>query len=161
MPDYHVPHLNGCTVAILADGVVLPQQVVVDGVITLDTSYAKVTIGLPYRSQLETLSIDVPMQDGSAQGKKVKIGNVICRFVQTVGGWIGPNENELYEAFPRAELEQLAGFDFDDHVFNGDIRVPLGSGYEDGGRVFVEQRDPLPMSLTAIMPEVQIGGATG
>lgn len=161
MPDYHVPWLEGCTVAILADGEVLPQMVVTGGIITLTPSYAKVTIGLPFVPQFETLNIEQAGPGQTMQGKKVKIGNVIFRFIQTAGGWIGPDEDHLYEAFPQSELEQLEGFDFDDHTFTGDIRKPLGAGYEDGGRIFYEQRDPLPVTIGAVIPEAAIGGSSG
>ncbi len=153
--------LEGMTVSILADGIVLPRQVVTSGTITLPAHYTTVHIGLPFYPELETLNIEKQDQEGTLQGKKIKIGNVILRFVDTVGGWIGPDENNLYEAFPRIELQDLAGWDAAIKSFTGDIRKPLGAGYEDGGRVFYRQVDPLPVTLTAVIPEFQPGGSSG
>ena len=45
-------------------------------------------------------------------------------------------------------------------MFTGDLHVPLGAGYEDGGRVFYRQKDPSPVTINAIIPEVTPGGAT-
>ena len=45
-------HLNGATVSILADGSVQPQQVVVNGTITLQNAASLVTAGLGYVAQL-------------------------------------------------------------------------------------------------------------
>lgn len=159
MAVFEIGHLNGCTVSILADGNVLPQQVVVDGTITLDQPYAKVTVGLPYFSDLETLNIEVAAKDGTLQGKKVKVGNVTFRLENTRGGWIGPNENVLYEAFPAIIADKLAADGLPDtSMFTGDIRLPLGAGYADGGRIFYRQVDPLPVTINAVVPEVNPGG---
>jgi hypothetical protein len=162
MPDYQIGHLNGCTVAILADGNVLPQQVVTDGKITLDAPYSKVSIGLPYYSDLETLNIEVGQNSGTLQGKKVKIGLVTFRVESTRGGWIGPNENQIYEAFPDLVSEKLAADGLNENLmYTGDLRVPLGGGYEDGGRIFYRQVDPLPVTINAVIPETVAGGAAG
>ena len=159
MAEFAIGHLNGCTVAILADGEVLPQQVVTAGVITLDKAYAKVSVGLPYYSDLETLNIEVGLKDGSLQGRRIKLGNVMFRVENTRGGWVGPNEDVLYEAFPEAINEKLLALDHPtDAMFTGDIRIPLGAGYEDGGRVFYRQVDPLPVTINAVVPEVAAGG---
>jgi hypothetical protein len=52
-------HLEGKEVAILADGQVLPRQVVTGGQIELDNSYGLVHIGLPYNSDFKTLPLEV------------------------------------------------------------------------------------------------------
>ena len=146
-------------VAILADGEVLDQQTVNNGTITLDKDYAKVSVGLPYYSDLETLNIEVGMKDGTLQGKKIKIGNVTFRLEDTRGGWIGPNEDDLHEAFPDAITQKLLAKGITtDEMFTGDIRIPLGAGYEDGGRIFYRQVDPLPVTINAVVPEVAPGG---
>jgi hypothetical protein len=154
-------HLDGMTVAILANGFVLDRQVVSGGQITLPANYSKVHVGLPYWPELETLNIERQDNQGTIQGKKVKIGNVVFRFVDTVGGWIGPDENTLYEAFDKIELQNLDGWDTDKNCFTGDIRKSLGAGYEDGGRVFYRQVDPLPVNITAVIPEAMVGGSSG
>ena len=158
--EYQIGHLNGCTVAILADGKVLPQQVVTDGIVSLTESYAKVTIGLPFYSDIELLNIDQPLRSGTMQGVKVKIGSVTFRLEQTRGGWVGPDEDNIYEAFPDAILAKQPDItDLD--MFSGDIRMPLGAGYEDGGRIFLRQVDPLPITVNAAVPEFLSGGPSG
>ncbi len=153
-------HLEGQTVSILADGEVLPQQVVQNGTITLPDSYAKVIVGLPFESDLETLNIDQSQPGDSMQGKKIKIGNVIFRVTDTRGGWVGPNEKVLYEAFNKAIIDKL-GVDDLSLLFTGDIRMPLGAGYEDGGRIFYKQKDPTGVTINAIIPEIKPGGPSG
>ena len=150
-------HLEGQTVAILADGEVLDQQIVTGGAITLPASYSQLHVGLPFISDLETVNIEVPLEDGTAQGKKVKIGNVAFRVMNTRGGWVGPNENLLYEAFNDAIITKLESSD-PKLLLTDDIRVPLGAGYEGGGRLFFRNYDPTPVTINAVIPEVNFGG---
>jgi hypothetical protein len=164
-------HLEGQEVAILADGRVLPRQTVLNGQIDIDASYNVVHVGLPFNSDIETLNIDVPTQEGTLQGVKIKVGSVTFRFVDSRGGYVGPTFDELYEAFGNLTISQnqhqLEFFDVltDENAnrifYTGDIRVPLGSEYRNGGRICYRQIDPLPVHIAAIIPEVSSGGSTG
>lgn len=147
-------HLNGYTVAILGDGDVYPEDDVAGGTITLSNACSRVHIGLPYTADLETLNIEIPLRDGTMQGKKVKISNVLFRLVNSRGGWIGPDEDTLHEAFTptRLSLGDVA------ELYTGDVREPLGASYSDGGRIFFRQVDPLPVTITSLVPEVTPGG---
>jgi len=149
-------HLEGKTVAILADGNVMPQQIVVNGTITLDNDYSVVQVGLPYFADLETLNIEVGLADGTMQGRKVKISKLIFRFLQSRGGWIGPDENTLYEVMDNYR----SIYSLPIALYTGDQPETLGAGYESGGRIFFRQIDPLPVTILAIMPLVSIGGTT-
>jgi len=175
-------HLEGQVVQILEGGIPLPQETITDGALpSMTMSAATVHVGLPYLSDLETLNIEVGLRDGTMQGRKMKIGVVTFRLTKTRGGWIGPNETNLYEAFPSIIdgklFAEVAGYDddilYDDPyttydgspdpttLFSGDIRLPLGGGYEDGGRVFYRQVQPLPVTINAIIPELAPGGPAG
>ena len=157
-------HLANQTVAILGDGEVLDQQTVsASGTLAMSDTYSVAYVGLPYYADLETLNIEVPVQDGSIQGSMIKIGNVVFRLVNTRGGWVGPKEDVLYEAFDYDKLTAHNFIDNDEALgitdnFSGDVRVPLGSEYKRGGRVFYRQVDPCPVTIGAISPEAEIGG---
>ena len=151
----NIDHLEGQTVAIIADGEILSQQIVSGGSITLPASYSQVHVGLPYISDLETLNVEIPTKQGTVQARRVKIGNVTFRLVDSRGGWVGGDDNTLYEAFPNA-IETKQG-DIDD-LYTGDIRVPLGDSYKGGGRLFFRQYDPLPVTIGAVVPEISVGG---
>ncbi len=155
----NLDHLEGQEVAILADGEVLDRQVVQSGQITLPDNYKQVHVGLPIESDVETMNVNLSMPDGTMQGDKVKIGNVMFRLIDSKGGWIGPNEDNIYEAFPEAITDEI-GDETPTEMFTGDIRMPLGAGYEDGGRVFYRQKDPLPITISALIPEVTVGGSS-
>jgi hypothetical protein len=150
-------HLEDMTVSILADGEILDQQIVASGSVAFPDSYCHISVGLPYESDFETLNIEVATSEGTMQRKKVQLSNTTFRFLNTRGGYIGPRSNKLYNGITK----ELTGIDDPPPLFNGDIRVPLGGEYKDGGRVFYQQRDPLPVTITAVIPEMAIGGVSG
>ena len=157
--------LNGKTVSILANGFVLPQEVISGGVLSLDDYYSVVHIGLPYNSDFETLNVEFPAQVmpqpvGSTQGRSVKIAQCLFRFQNSRGGLIGPAElNQYglpgtYEAF----IPERTSLGLCPPLKTNDRRVALGGGYRNGGRVFLRQSDPLPLTVNEVIPEVSIGG---
>ena len=162
-------HLEGETVAILADGNVLAQRVVSNGRVTITGDYTVVHIGLPYYSDLETLNISLGEDIDTLQGRKIKVGNVDMMFVDSRGGYIGDSESNIYEAFTdlmvtynQSELEfnqDIETLSSATALYTGHLRVPLGSKYKYGGRVFYRQVDPLPVLIGQIIPEVSVGGA--
>jgi hypothetical protein len=146
-------HLDERTVSILGDGNVYPQQVVSGGVITLSRRCSIVHVGLPYTADLETLNIEKELSSGTLQGEKIKVGLVSFRFLDSRGGYIGPDFDNLYEAFTpsRSRLSEAPS------LFSGIKRQPLGGQYDEGGRVCFRQSDPLPVTITAILPSVRSG----
>jgi hypothetical protein len=154
-------HLEGCEVAILADGERLPNQVVSGGSINLSSSYGVVYVGLPIEADLETLNVEVPLKEGSIQATPVKISNAVLRLENSRGGFIGPDENNLYEAMTTDNLASAVQIDDemssgDARLFNCDFRVPLGGEYGTGGRLFIRQEDPLPITINSIIPEITV-----
>jgi hypothetical protein len=146
-------HLEGKEVALLADGIVLDRETVSGGSVNLASAALVTHVGLSYESDLETLNIELGSVKDTMQGRKIKISGVTFRLLNTRGGWIGPDSTKLYEALS-AERLGLSGID----LYSGDYKPVLGAGYEDGGRVFYRQVDPLPVTITAIIPNVNIGG---
>lgn len=156
-----VSHLNGQVVSIYANGEVLEQQVVVDGTVNVSSEYSLIHIGLPFYSDLETLNIEVPLQEGTMQSKREKISNVTFSFKDTRGGFIGPNEFDLWEAFKIESIRQGSGKNYGDYdLVTDDIRQPLLGQYGNEGHIFFRQSDPLPVTIGAIIPEVDLGNAS-
>ena len=75
--------LNGMTVSILADGNVMPQQVVAGGSVTLLQPASSVIVGLPYTCQLQTLYLDTG--EPTSQGKRKKVNAVSIRAKDSRG----------------------------------------------------------------------------
>jgi hypothetical protein len=149
-------HLEGETVSILADGVVNPQQTVVSGQITLPREASNVTVGLAYTPAIETLDIDSVQQP--LKGSEIAVDKVIIEVLNSRGGWVGPVDNDgnnnMLEIKPR----------FDDDGYDAIAlktykpEIYIQPEWSKGGRIRIEQRDPLPLSITSIIPNVTIGG---
>jgi hypothetical protein len=147
-------HLNGKTVSILADGNVHPAQVVSSGQVTLNPGASIVHVGLAFESDFQTLNIELRLGDGTTQDRRVKIPEVTFRFLNSRGGWIGPDSDNLTEINQRTNEALGAPIE----LITGDYVETLNSGYERSSSVFFRQRDPLPVTILAVMPKVTLGG---
>lgn len=147
-------HLNGYTVTGLVDGNVMNSKVVSGGSITLDSPAALVHVGLGYTCDLETLNAELNLQDGTTQGRKVRVAWVTFRFLSSRGGFVGPNATDLHEIIQRTS-EPLGS---PVALYSGDYRIHITPSFEDGGRVFYRQNNPLPVTILAVMPKTEVGG---
>ena len=144
-------HLEGQTVAVLVDGAAHPNRVVTSGSISLQVSGSKVSAGLPYNSVLRTMRIEAGAADGTAQGKTKRITKAVFRFLATLGGKAGPDENNLDTIQFRSPPDPM-----NQHppLFTGDQMVEWSGGYDFDGYLMAVQDQPLPMTVVAIMPQV-------
>lgn len=159
-------HLLGKTVAILADGNVVPPQevrevveAVVDGPpaqygIVLPNPASVVHVGLPYTSTLETLNVDLTAQGDTLQGKKKVISRVTLRLEDTREISVGPDEDHLVQHPFRTD----EGYEEATRLFTGDKTIVMRSSWGTDGRVMIQQPDPLPVTVLAVIPEVTPGG---
>lgn len=147
-------HIEGKTVSVLADGNVIDNLVVASGAITLPVAASRVHVGLPYMSDLETLDIELSLVTGTTQGKLLKVSNVQFRFLNSRGGWLGPDVDHLDEITQRTDEPMGSPID----LKSGFYKQPITGNYSDGGRVFYRQKDPLPVTILAVIPSITVGG---
>ncbi|MCY1362614.1 hypothetical protein D9M69_493410 [compost metagenome] len=146
-------HLEGKTVAILADGNVQPPQVVSGGAVTIPTAAAVVHIGLPYQSTAETLEINVPNQETLLDKTKM-IGEITLLLKDSRGGLVGAKESELFEIKQRNEADGYGAIP----AITGTSRATVSDTWNGTGRFIIRQADPLPMNVLAAIPAVDAGG---
>ena len=145
-------HLEGETVAVLADGAAHADKVVSGGSITLDRSAEKVHVGFPYTSLIETLRLEGGSDDGVAQGKIKRIHGVTVRFIESVGAEVGPEVGPDLDNLDRIHFRDSSmAMDEAVPIFNGDKEISFPSGYDSDSRIIVRQSQPLPMTVVAIM----------
>ncbi|WP_413712691.1 hypothetical protein IBZ16_13775 [Serratia marcescens] len=137
-------HLEGKTVDIVADGSVMPVQVVSSGQITLTRKAYRVEIGLHFESTIQTLTPEVGTTEGTTQSAKKRTSEVTMRFLETTGaecnGTIIP-----FRTFGPAILDKPAPLFTGDHYF-GKL------GWEKGeDTLLIQQRQPLPFHLLSII----------
>ena len=146
-------HLEGLTVGILGDGSIVPDQVVSGGRVALDGSYSKVTVGLRYSAQLETVNLELASNGGTIQGQMKKIAQVTVRVKESRGIQIGLNQGALQEVKQRS-VETLGTAMA---AYSGDWAVQIPSEWNRDGRLFVQQTYPLPVTVLDLIPEVSPG----
>ena len=145
-------HLEGETVSILADGAVCTDQVVNSGTITLDVAASKVHVGLAYISDIETLPAAF---EGPAygQGAVKNVNRVWLRVVDSAGVFVGPSTDDLTEYKQRT----TEVYGEPPGLITGEIDIDITPTWQDGGQVFVRQTAPLPLTITALVCEVEVG----
>lgn len=139
-------HLNGRTdVVALADGWVVRNLTVTAGAITLPTPASRVHAGLGYSSVIETLNPEYPA-GSTAQGRLKRVASVTLRAEDTIGIEVGPTIDDLTPA--RQCLTEMV---------TGDISVNVTPRWNTNGRITIRQTNPWPMSISAIIPEIERG----
>lgn len=146
-------HLAGQTVACLADGYVIPPFVMpTNGEFDLDTAAYVVHVGLPYTSDFETLEIASPRKDIR---DKMKAVNNVSFIVQDSGTFqCGPDMNNLVTP----KMRTTEDYGDPDALYSGMIDQPIPCMWNKLGRVFARQANPLPLTILAVIPQMELGG---
>jgi hypothetical protein len=148
-------HLEGETVSVLSNGAVLPDVTVTNGEITLlpaGTETTKAHVGLSYLSELEMLRIEGGSGTGTAQGKIKRIYEITARFYKTLGGEFGVRDTtDIIQYRDSANLMNQPV-----PLFTGDKRLPYPKGYTRDAKIYFKQEQPLPMSILAVMPKLEV-----
>ena len=140
-------YLEGCEVAILADGAVLPREKVKNGQITLEVPAKKIQVGLPVISEIQTLPLIANLQDGSfGRGHQKNINRVWMQVYQSSGIFVGPSFDDLTEVKQR--LDEPYGEP--PEPLSTEIDVPLPGSWNASGQLVLRQKDPLPLTLVGI-----------
>lgn len=148
-------HLEGYKVAILADGNVLPEQLVDDGKVVLGNAYSKVQVGLPIDAVLRSLPIEFQGQDGTYLSRKKRIAAINIMLKDSRGGLYGINEKQLDEIKWRSTENYGEPIKLQTGKFK--IAVP-SSTWSETQQVIIKQPLPLPLTVLAMVPEIEAGG---
>lgn len=148
----NLDHLEGQTVSILADGGKQGARTVVNGTVTLDIACADVIIGLPIQAQLQSLYLDAGGTP-TIQGKQIGVNACTIRVVNSRGLKVG-NSFDTVVPFKERGRTNLMGTPID--LITGDERMPLDPLYRQNPQVCVQQDDPLPAQILALIPEITV-----
>ncbi len=162
-------HLIGAEVTGVADGaIVTPRVVSPEGTITLDVPATQVVIGLGYQVQLQSLYLDGG--NPTVQGQRKKIAAVTARVEASgVGMTIGSNQPDgsiqspaqiqtLWQSMEPMNVKSVPPFGSTVYpLYTGDVRIPVQGGFDTKGQVALQQLQPLPMQVLALIPEFSPG----
>lgn len=150
-------HLVGETVKVLANGSDHPNKVVsAAGEVTLNWPSTKAAIGIGYNSTLIANRIDGVNVNGTSQARKKKIPKLNIRFDRSVNALVGLEGTAIAD-MKRVEFRDNTQVGPNDPtpLFSGDkIDQNMPDGYNTDSKIKIVQDLPLPMTIVAIMPEV-------
>jgi hypothetical protein len=151
-------HLEGKTVAILADGSPEVPQVVVGGTVSLSYPAGVVHIGLSYVSDLETLNVNLFNNPVSISDSSQVIPKVSVLVEKTLGLQAGPDEDNLYDfGLQPTNFDYNAPWDLQSDAFD----TFVVTDWKKRGHVLIRQDKPLPATVLTITPNVEVGLASG
>lgn len=148
-------HLVGETVAILADGGVVPTQVVsVAGEITLDTAAEVVHVGIPLTRELQTLPLAVENVPSYGQGTPKNVCFASVNVLDCGAFFVGPDSDNL-RLIPMRTNEDWGS---PPDAQTGYEDVLLDGQWNDLGQITITTSDPTPLTLLSIVKQVEFGG---
>lgn len=150
-------HLEGQTVAVLADGATVTPAIVTNGKITLPVAASVVQVGLSYVSEADTLPVPAATVDGSPQLKIRRIHRIGFFLLDTLGLRYGPVGGSLTQVLTRV-FGELYGDP--PGLFSGVYRERLEADYDRLGRVHWEISDPTPAVVLAVAQQLEVADAS-
>lgn len=152
----NLDHLEGQTIGVLADGMVVSDPLnhpttaltVSSGSVTLPRRFATVHAGLAYESNVQTLALG-DFGGSSIQGHAKTIKNVIYRLKESRVDLAGPDEDNLTPILQR----QYEGWGKPTQWTTGDIKHPQTLKWDKQGQVYYRQSIPLPVTIEAFIME--------
>lgn len=151
-------HLRGESVTALVDGDVYIDDFVVDETGTLDmgeVSGQQISVGLSYDSLIETLDLNFDIQgEGSTQGGYRSASEVRVGLKNSRGVEVGTDLSKMTE--PKEwEIGMLGG---PIPLRTETAVLSVDGDWVRAATTFARQRNPLPMTITAIIPDWEFGG---
>jgi hypothetical protein len=152
-------HLEGEVVQVFADGAVQTDKTVSSGAITIDTSASVVHVGLSYECRWKSLKLAYGGLGGTAVGKPKSIADIILVLLETAEGALSAAVEDEDGEGTFAELDLRAATQVDgDPVpfFTGEKPLGISAGYDQDLRLIVKGTAPVPATVLAIAPELEI-----
>ncbi|MCK5617511.1 hypothetical protein KAR91_87415 [Candidatus Pacearchaeota archaeon] len=157
-------HLEGEDVSVFADGFVIASPnndayttiTVSSGTITLAKPRVVVHVGIPITADVETLDIDT-VDGETLTDKKKLIGKVHAYVEDTRGVFAGGKPPDDDTVDPLEGLYEFKARNAEDAespvaLKTDVIDIKIESEWGQGGRVFIRQVDPVPLTILSIVP---------
>lgn len=145
-------HLEGRSIAAVADGVPVRNLVVNGGAITLPQAASRISAGLPYDSVLVTLPIDVGQP--ALVGELRNVTKVNIYVENSIGVSYGvAEEGKFYEHRPTPRYNEKIV----NGLYTGSFEARIDGDWNLYGKVEV-RASLLPVTVLSVSPEFETGG---
>lgn len=143
-------HITGWPLAVLSDGNVVPNMVAADGFITLPDPAARVHVGIPFQSAMESLDLDTPEGKLSSEIRSIERANL--KLHKTRGIQIGPDADNLETVRERSDEDWGAASKF----LEGEYAVEFPAQEDNLGKYYIVQNLPLPFTVQSVGLDLNI-----
>jgi hypothetical protein len=132
----------------------------VNGSFTLPAAASKVTVGIGFIANLQTLGIDIG--EPTIQGKVKSIPHVDVRVASTLGLQIGSDFNHLVDMrdLVRGEVSSMLTGQANQIITDlttGDARTFIDGTYTVPGQYAIRQILPYPATILGVIPNLVLG----
>lgn len=154
-------HIDGETVSVLADGVVMDDAVVEDGQISITkdgvaVEAETVQVGLKFTYLVQPMRIVLGSSSGSSMGSVTRVNELVASFADTLGVSYGNSSASLYD------------IDFSDNrwenssdkagLFTGEVTLSMPGGFSVLNPIFISGDSPLPCILRCLIVRIDKTG---
>jgi len=150
IPTTSIPgldHLEGETVAILADGSVYSSAVVKNGAVTVNNLVSKAHVGLPYTYTLKTMKIAEVLQSGITSGSIKRISEIVVSLIDSLSVRYGKDENSLRNI----DFRTTEPYGTPPALFSGEKVLSFDGGFNIEDDLIITGSDPLPATIRSIV----------
>ena len=144
-------HLEGESVAILADGNVMPRQTVANGAVSLPVSVTRAIVGLPFACRAKTLPMIVP--DAGIEAKRKRVVGLAVRLTKSRGLKYGDAYDRTYDMKERTD----EAWGQPTRLQEGIRYQSTGTTWDEDGFTYFRLDDPLPVTLLSIVSDIEVG----
>jgi hypothetical protein len=141
-------HLEGQTVAVLADDVYRGTAVVTGGDITLDREATTVSAGIPYTARIRLQAPEVGTGTGTSQGQQQAVHRVLVRFLETIGCKVN-GQDIAFRQFGPGILDQPP------QAFTG-FKDVTNFGWDRESPIELTQEQPYPWTVLGVVRDFTV-----
>lgn len=147
-------HLEGKTLAVLADGAEVTGLTVTNGTVTLDYEASVIHLGLPITADIETLPLAFEAQ-ALGQGLQKNVNEVYLRLKETSGIKVGPTftDSEMVEMTMRSDEP----YGTPPRLVTGVEQITIMPEWDQDATLCIRQNAPLPCTILSMVMEVSVG----
>lgn len=149
-------HIEGKEIVIIADGSEMPSQRVTSGEVSVPPGTLHAVVGLPFESMIQPMPFEVPLQDGSAQGRKFKVTELAVVLYRSQSGKYGDSEAAtFYDLLTRQATDDP---NTAPPAYTGMKRLTTMSQYRDDASVVVKTSSIMPLNVLSLIPTLDVYG---
>ena len=143
-------HLEGEAVKVWHSGTTIESKTVASGAITLSAAATTMFVGLSYEATLQPEPIELVLQDGTAQGRRMNAQRIHLLLQSSMGGTVSndPDVAGFSLGYPTGTTGAFTGR-FDEHI---------PAEWLDALTLTFKHSDPTPFNLLGFVLKAEISG---